>query len=434
MILRPLLSRTTHDAQNAVVHELDDGTTLVWELLDAEPADALLAAPVDVKPGWLMRHDRIDFPPGGIAYRHTHPGPGIRYLLHGSPEDRVALARRTTYGPGEAWFESGPEPVLATASDDRGDGVRPRAAAARRSGRASGRSATSTPPTRSARSSSARPCTASTRSRFEPRTAARILVDQLLVHGVDTAYCVPGESYLGVLDAIGDSPIRLVHDPPRGGRGEHGGRLRQADRPAGDLPRHARARARPTPRSASTPRTRTRLRWCCSSARCRARHLGREAFQELDYTRMFGEMAKWVTSVDDAAAIPELVAHAFHTATSGRPGPVVIALPEDVAGRRGRRRRRRALPPGAGVARRPTTSTGRSSSSPAAERPLLVVGGGGWSEQAGRDVIAFAEASNVPVVASFRRQDYVDNASPAYAGPLTIGMDPKLAQRVRTRT
>ena len=66
-----------------------------------------------------------------------------------------------------------------------------------------------------------------------------------------------------------------------------------------------------------------------------------------------------------------------------------------------------------------------------AERPLLVVGGGGWSEQAGRDVIAFAEASNVPVVASFRRQDYVDNASPAYAGPLTIGMDPKLAQRVK---
>ena len=78
------LSRAHHGAQNVVVHELDDGTTLVWELLDAEPDDALLAAPVTVEPGWLMRHDRIDFPPGGIAYRHTHPGPGIRYLLHGS--------------------------------------------------------------------------------------------------------------------------------------------------------------------------------------------------------------------------------------------------------------------------------------------------------------------------------------------------------------
>ena len=83
------LSRTHHGAQNAVVHELDDGTTLVWELLDAEPDDALLAAPVDVGPGWLMRHDRIDFPPGGIAYRHTHPGPGIRYLLLRLAPDRL---------------------------------------------------------------------------------------------------------------------------------------------------------------------------------------------------------------------------------------------------------------------------------------------------------------------------------------------------------
>ena len=111
-----VLSRTAHDAQNAVVHELDDGTTLVWELLDDEPGDALLAAPVDVKPGWLMRHDRIDFPPGGIAYRHTHPGPGIRYLLFG--ELTIESAGEThRYGPGEPWFESGPEPVLATASE-----------------------------------------------------------------------------------------------------------------------------------------------------------------------------------------------------------------------------------------------------------------------------------------------------------------------------
>ena len=109
------LSRSAHDAQNAVVHELDDGTTLVWELLDAELDDALLAGPVEVQPGWLMRHDRIDFPPGGIAYRHTHPGPGIRYLLHGSI--RIESAGQThDYEPGEPWFESGPEPVLATAS------------------------------------------------------------------------------------------------------------------------------------------------------------------------------------------------------------------------------------------------------------------------------------------------------------------------------
>ncbi|HKP18957.1 MAG TPA: cupin domain-containing protein [Gaiellaceae bacterium] len=110
------LSRTGHGAANAVEQELDDGTQLVWELLDDPPPDALLAAPVGVQDGWLMRHDRVDFPPGGIAYRHTHPGPGIRYLLHG--RIRIEAGGEShEYGPGEAWFELGPEPVLATASE-----------------------------------------------------------------------------------------------------------------------------------------------------------------------------------------------------------------------------------------------------------------------------------------------------------------------------
>jgi quercetin dioxygenase-like cupin family protein len=109
------LSRGPHDAQNAVVQDLEDGSTLVWELLDQQPDDALLAAEVAVQPGWLMRHDRIDFPPGGIAYQHTHPGPGIRYLLFG--ELTIDSGGEThTYRAGEPWFESGPEPVLATAS------------------------------------------------------------------------------------------------------------------------------------------------------------------------------------------------------------------------------------------------------------------------------------------------------------------------------
>jgi len=110
------LSRTPHGAQNAVAQTLDDGTTLVWELLDEAPADALLAEQVEVGDGWLMRHDRIDFPAGGIAYRHTHPGPGIRYLLSGSVRIESG-GEKHEYGPGEAWFESGPEPVLAMASD-----------------------------------------------------------------------------------------------------------------------------------------------------------------------------------------------------------------------------------------------------------------------------------------------------------------------------
>ena len=111
------LSRQPHGARNAVAHELEDGTSLRWEVLDDAPADALLAAEVELDPSveWLLRCDRVDFPPGGVAYRHTHPGPGIRYLLFG--RIRIESGGEThEYGPDEPWFESGPEPVLATAS------------------------------------------------------------------------------------------------------------------------------------------------------------------------------------------------------------------------------------------------------------------------------------------------------------------------------
>jgi quercetin dioxygenase-like cupin family protein len=103
---------------NRVAHELDDGRTLVWALGDEEPAGALLAREVELEGGdWLMRLDRVDFEPGGIAYRHTHPGPGIRYLLFGSITID-AEGSVHTYGPGEPWFERGPDPVLATTAAD----------------------------------------------------------------------------------------------------------------------------------------------------------------------------------------------------------------------------------------------------------------------------------------------------------------------------
>jgi len=111
------LSRQPHGAANAVAHELDDGTSLHWELLDDTPPGALLAAEVALDPaaGWLLRLDRVDFPPGGVAYRHTHPGPGIRYLLFGSIRIETGGATHE-YGAGEPWFESGPEPVFAAAA------------------------------------------------------------------------------------------------------------------------------------------------------------------------------------------------------------------------------------------------------------------------------------------------------------------------------
>jgi hypothetical protein len=111
------LSRRWHGEPSAVAHELEDGTSLHWELLEEPPADALLAAEVDLDPTieWLMRLDRVDFPPGGVAYRHTHPGPGIRCLLFGAI--RIESGGEThEYGPFEPWFESGPEPVFAAAS------------------------------------------------------------------------------------------------------------------------------------------------------------------------------------------------------------------------------------------------------------------------------------------------------------------------------
>ncbi len=321
------LSRLAHDAQNAVVHELEDGTTLVWELLDEAPHDALLAASVDVQPGWLMRHDRIDFPPGGIAYRHTHPGPGIRYLLFG--ELTIESAGQThTYGPGEPWFESGPEPVLATASDSRGNRLRARAAApVRMGGQADDQ-------VRRSRRRGPAEAPAPDRVRRVPdrvltRTAAQILVDQLLVHGVDTAFCVPGESYLGVIDAIGESPIRLFttrHEAGAANMADAYGKL--TGRPGICLVTRAPGATHASVGIHTAYQDSTPL--VLLVGQVPRAHLGREAFQELDYARMFGQMAKWVTVADDAAALPELVSHAFHTATSGRPGPVVIALPEDV--------------------------------------------------------------------------------------------------------
>jgi acetolactate synthase I/II/III large subunit len=260
------------------------------------------------------------------------------------------------------------------------------------------------------------------------RTAARILIDQLLVHGVDTAYCVPGESYISVLDAIGDSPIRLYttrHEAAAANMAEAYGKL--TGRPGVCLVTRAPGATQAAVGIHTASQDSTPL--VLFVGQVPRAHIGLEAFQELDYVRLFGEMAKSVATLEDAAKTPELIAHAFHTAASGRPGPVVVALPEDVQDDEAdvpdaqRYWPDRPAPPADQVGRALELLA-------AAERPLIVVGGGGWSERAGRDVMTFAEASNVPVAASFRRQDYVDNGSPAYAGLLTIGMDPALAQRV----
>jgi acetolactate synthase-1/2/3 large subunit len=261
------------------------------------------------------------------------------------------------------------------------------------------------------------------------RTGARILVDQLAVHGVDAAFCIPGESYLAVLDALRDAPIRLVvarHEAGAANMAEAYGKL--TGRPGICLVTRAPGATHAAAGIYTAFQDSTPL--VLLVGQVPRDHRGREAFQELDYARMFGETAKWVVEVEEAGSFPELVAHAFHVATSERPGPVVIALPEDVLNEEAdvadaeAYKAFRPRPAGAGV-ERVHEALAR------AERPFVVVGGGGWTAQAAEDLRAWAEASELPVATSFRRQDYVDNTSRSYAGPLTIGHSPALAARLR---
>jgi acetolactate synthase-1/2/3 large subunit len=261
------------------------------------------------------------------------------------------------------------------------------------------------------------------------RTGGQVLVDQLVLHGADLAFGVPGESYLAVLDALHDAPLRLIvtrHEGGAANMAEAYGKL--TGRPGvclvtrGPGATHA-SNGVHTAFQDSTPL----LLLIGQVARDT---VGREGFQELDYRAMYGPIAKWATQVDDAARLPEIVARAYAVATSGRPGPVVIALPEDmltddVDVPDAQPHRLVAPAPG----ERELAGLGELLAT--AERPLIVVGEGGWTARTGADVAALAETQRVPVAASFRCQDYVDNASPAYAGHAGLGMDPALARRIR---
>ena len=261
------------------------------------------------------------------------------------------------------------------------------------------------------------------------RTGARILVDQLVVHGVDTVFCVPGESYIGALDALRDAPIRLVvarHEAGAANMAEAYGKL--TGRPGICFVTRAPGATHAATGVYTAFQDSTPL--ILFVGQVPRGHRGREAFQELDYAAAFGSYSKWVDEVEQPGSFPETMAHAFQTALSGRPGPVVVALPEDVLDARAEvsdaapRVPAQPAPSAADLARlRELLGV--------AERPLVVIGGGGWSAQAAADLQRFAEANRLPVATSFRRQDYVDNASPSYAGVLTIGHNPALASRLR---
>ena len=261
-----------------------------------------------------------------------------------------------------------------------------------------------------------------------PRTGGKVLVDQLALHGAELAFCVPGESYLAVLDALHDAPIRLVtcrHEAAAANMAEAYGKL--TGRPGvclvtrGPGATHASIGVH-TAYQDSTP-------LILLIGQVGRDMLEREAFQEIDYRRMFNSMAKWVAQIESAERIPELLARAFTVATAGRPGPVVLALPEDMLVEEvevadpGRYRPVHTHPGREELERLGELLEG-------AERPVVIVGGGKWSAQAAEDIVAFCEANELPVATSFRRQDYVDNRSRVFAGHVGVGIDPALARRV----
>jgi acetolactate synthase I/II/III large subunit len=262
------------------------------------------------------------------------------------------------------------------------------------------------------------------------RTGAQILVDQLKIHGADTVFAVPGESYLAVLDALYDAnSIRLVTCRQEGGAammadaygkltGEPG--LCMVTRGPGATNASAGLHVA---MQDSTPL----ILFIGQIARGTVE---REAFQEIDYRRMFGQLAKWVAEIDDPRRIPEFLSRAFHTATSGRPGPVVLALPEDMltevveVADAQPYRRVETWPGEVPMARLAELLA-------AAKRPFLLLGGSAWDAEAVAAIERFATANALPVGCAFRRQDRFDNTHPCYAGDVGIGINPKLAQRIK---
>ena len=261
------------------------------------------------------------------------------------------------------------------------------------------------------------------------RTGARVLVDQLLAQGVDWLTCVPGESYLAVLDALYDTDVDVLVCRQEGGAAmmaEAAGKL--TGRPGvcfvtrGPGATNASAGLHVAQQD-STPM----ILFVGQVARGMR---DRDAFQEIDYRAMFGTVAKWVVEVDDAARIPELIARAFRVAMQGRPGPVVVALPEDMLDDAVAVADARPVAP-AEPAPRPEDVFALRRMLDGAQKPVVIVGGSRWSEAARDDLVAFAAAEDLPVATSFRRAHLFPADHPNYAGELGIGPNPALVARIR---
>jgi acetolactate synthase-1/2/3 large subunit len=267
------------------------------------------------------------------------------------------------------------------------------------------------------------------RTQDNRRTAAEVLVDQLIVHGARHAFCVPGESYLAVLDAFHDRDLAITVCRQEGGAAMMAEAIGKATgRPGICFVTRGPGATNASPglhiaRQDSTPM----ILFVGQVARDMR---DREAFQELDYRAVFGSIAKWVTEIDDPVRIPEIISRAFYTATNGRPGPVVIALPEDMQSERIDVSDAPAFEP---VETWPglTDMMKLQRMLWAAQRPIVLIGGSRWSENACAALARFAERFALPVATTFRRSHLFDALHPCYAGDLGIGTNPKLMARIK---
>lgn len=264
------------------------------------------------------------------------------------------------------------------------------------------------------------------------REGGRILADQLRVHGADIAFCVPGESYLPVLDGLYEhrEAIQLVI-------------CRHESGAANMAEAHAKLTGRPgiclVTRGPGATQASVGVHTAFQDSTPMILFVGdvgsdfrdREAFQEVDFHQMFGPLAKWVARIDSAERIPEYVARAFSVAMSGRRGPVVLALPEDVLSAM-------ADVPDAKPYQPPHADPGEGEMErlrellAGARRPMMVLGGSGWTTGACADIRRFAEANHLPVACAFRFQDLYDNRLPNYVGDVGVGINPILAERLKS--
>ncbi|PHR18977.1 MAG: thiamine pyrophosphate-binding protein [Hoeflea sp.] len=263
------------------------------------------------------------------------------------------------------------------------------------------------------------------------KTGGQLIVDTLKANGVERLFCVPGESYLAVLDALVDSGVGVTVCRQEGGAAmmaDSWGRL--TGKPGICFVTRGPGATNATAGLHIARQDSIPMILFIGQVQRDARE--REAFQEVEYRRAFTEFAKWVGEIDDPARIPEFVNRAFSVAMSGRPGPVVLALPEDVL-------REVVANPPAEIHPNPVPAihpgaaemkdfANRLSN---AERPVMILGGTRWTDQAVRQLERFAERAQIPVGCSFRRQMLFDHLHPCYAGDVGIGINPALAKEIR---